>query len=689
MSKIRMVSIILLCLMVTTIVGGQETSPLTFSVTPGADIPLGPKASDGSDLYSFGASAALEGQYSFSSAKGLFAEALLGFSVISTHSYKEPPPALSLISLGAGAGYRLNLSPKIEVRISLDGGYSMGIFEGNVGGAPFISAQSRLLYALSPAVDLGIGAAYKHNFDLYNGIGAFLGASFNLGAGQKRSKIDIIDSHFDPVFPVFYQYYNDNPLGSISIKNLEKGTVKDVKISFNVQQYMEKPKLCAHIREMKKDEELQVPLLALFKDSILEITEGSKITAEILIEYSYLDSVFKGESTATIQLYHRNAMTWDDDRKAASFVTAKDPEILRFSKNVAGQVRKNSSQVVDTQFCSAIGLFEALGLYGISYVVDPSTPYAELSQNKFSLDFLQFPIQTMSYKAGDCDDLSILYCALLESVGIGTAFITIPGHIFMAFRLDIDPGESKQLFSSSKDLILQGDQIWIPVEITMIQDGFLEAWKMGAKEWREHFMAGTASIYPIQDAWKTYAPVGMLDPNARIAEISMSQFDDVYVTAIDRFVEDEIGERVRALTERIQSGPNSEKLMNKLGVLYARFGLYDRARVEFERAAAAQHLPAYINLGNLAFIQKDNNEARKNFKEVLRIDPNNLAALVGLAKADYESENYGSVKNLYAQIEVLNPETAARFSYLVSSITDTSRAAAVQQREAVFWSDPE
>ena len=32
--------------------------------------------------------------------------------------------------------------------------------------------------------------------------------------------------------------------------------------------------------------------------------------------------------------------------------------------------------------------------------------------------------QTLEYRAGDCDDLSILYSALLESVGVETAFIT-------------------------------------------------------------------------------------------------------------------------------------------------------------------------------------------------------------------------------------------------------------------------
>ena len=30
---------------------------------------------------------------------------------------------------------------------------------------------------------------------------------------------------------------------------------------------------------------------------------------------------------------NRNAMTWDDDRKAAAFVTAKDPALLGFAKS--------------------------------------------------------------------------------------------------------------------------------------------------------------------------------------------------------------------------------------------------------------------------------------------------------------------------------------------------------------------
>ena len=88
-------------------------------------------------------------------------------------------------------------------------------------------------------------------------------------------------------------------------------------------------------------------------------------------------------------------------------------------------------------------MFQALGLSGLNYVVDPASSYAELSRNKLAVDYLKYPAETLSYGSGDCDDLSACYCALLSSVGIPTAFITVPGHIFMAFALDMDPAAAK------------------------------------------------------------------------------------------------------------------------------------------------------------------------------------------------------------------------------------------------------
>lgn len=45
--------------------------------------------------------------------------------------------------------------------------------------------------------------------------------------------------------------------------------------------------------------------------------------------------------------------------------------------------------------------FTALIEHGTSYVVDPSSAYAELSENPLAIDNVQFPRQTLSFRAGE------------------------------------------------------------------------------------------------------------------------------------------------------------------------------------------------------------------------------------------------------------------------------------------------
>ncbi len=46
-----------------------------------------------------------------------------------------------------------------------------------------------------------------------------------------------------PVFPVFYSYYNDNPVGTVVLKNWEKTPAEDISVSFQVKEYMTNPKV--------------------------------------------------------------------------------------------------------------------------------------------------------------------------------------------------------------------------------------------------------------------------------------------------------------------------------------------------------------------------------------------------------------------------------------------------------------
>jgi hypothetical protein len=49
----------------------------------------------------------------------------------------------------------------------------------------------------------------------------------------------------------------------------------------------------------------------------------------------------------TIYIANRNSVTWDDDRKAAAFVQAKDPGIIKIGKNVASLIKNTGNTTLN------------------------------------------------------------------------------------------------------------------------------------------------------------------------------------------------------------------------------------------------------------------------------------------------------------------------------------------------------
>lgn len=225
--------------------------------------------------------------------------------------------------------------------------------------------------------------------------------------------LTLTDTNIETVFPVFYKYYDDHSLGRVVLQNNENRVLENVKVNLFVPQYMDNPKLCLALERLEPGRSAEIDLFGLFTNSVLSISETTKVSAQIIVEGTVSGKSFRNEFVETLRLHDRNAMTWDDDRKAAAFVTMKDPTVLRYSKHVAGTVKDKASRAMNSNLLIALAMHEALKLSGINYVIDPSTPYKTLSQSDAAVDYLQFPKQTLEYRAGDYDDLSILFSALL------------------------------------------------------------------------------------------------------------------------------------------------------------------------------------------------------------------------------------------------------------------------------------
>ena len=614
----------------------------------------------------------------------------------------------SMITASAGPGIRYRPVENLALSAWGTAGYFFGSItdgSGTPGGNLSLSGGVSAVYDITEAFSIGLSGDFTSRFSLMNGLGVTLSTVIHpegfktagsipveqmesLIPGASGRGLDVQRVDFKQVFPVLFKYYDDHPIGRVSLLNNENIPITDVSVEFHVNRYMDNPKQSPLIEKIEAGQSADIDIYALFSDSVLEITEGTKVSSTIVLRYKqgFLEEARK--YTVSMDIYDRNALTWDDDRKAAAFVTAKDTAVLQYAKTVSGWVKELSPSAIDRNLSIAMGIHNGLKQSGINYQVDPKTPFTEFSTDSLSVDFLQFPRQTLSYTSGDCDDLSILYSSLLESVGIESAFITVPGHIFCAFALKMNPNEAKRAFLKPEDLIITDDRVWVPVEVTLVQDDFLTAWAEGAKQWREYADSGKARIFPMHESWDIYQPVGLIG-DAAVVMPKKPAVAEAFTAELNRFIEREIYPRVERFKEQISRSNGSSKYINRLGVLYAQFGLNDKAEAEFSRVLdREEYVPALINMGNLRYLQQDIKGALEYYSRAQSMEPENPTVLVAIARTNHELEDYSTVKESYEQLKIIDPELAEKFAYLELRDDEAARASnAAEQKEIVLWNE--
>ncbi|MBO4403816.1 MAG: hypothetical protein J5780_00575 [Treponema sp.] len=369
-----------------------------------------------------------------------------------------------------------------------------------------------------PELKVGVFAGYTDfvyrpdHFAKRLDVGIALKYSFTRGIfAPDMVEIDEIET--EPVFPVFYSWYNENPFGSVVFFNGEENRISDVTISVLIPEYMSVPKVCAEIDTVERNEYFSADITAFINETILESLSSHKTEGKIIVSYRSLGKAVLSEQIIDITALSRNSMSWADDRRAAAFVSSHDGAANKISKLAKTIILKNPQSEYTQNLSYARGIFAVLKAFGVSYVKDPTSPFT--SGETLDVDFLQFPYQTLLYSGGDCDDLSILNCALFESIGIKTAFITVPGHIFMAIDSGVTPQTAASVIKDGR-YIIQDNIVWIPLEATVSQESFEIARTAGYNQWKSAAKKGEAKLYPLSQAWELYKAVSVPESDADI-----------------------------------------------------------------------------------------------------------------------------------------------------------------------------
>ncbi len=589
---------------------------------------------------------------------------------------------ISVVDGMAGVGYHIPLGERLSLNMNMAmGGYWAQYKDKmtSISGEISLSLEYKLNTIVSGEVNAAINHYNAGNTNLLTGARISPGISLNITQLlSKNPKVNVETKRIDPIFPVLYSWYEKNPFGKISIENKEDNEIKNVSVKFFQPQYMSQPNECAKIDTIKKNESVDVDLTAFFNERMLDLLEMTDTQSTVTIEYEILGMKKSKTEVLTVPVCGRNSMSWEDDRRAAVFVSSKDPAAMWYSKLVSSIVRTELRNGVPESIQYAMGIFDTLDEFGINYVIDPTSAYAD-NIGTAAIDFLQFPYQTLMYRGGDCDDLSILTCSLFEAVGIHTAFITIPGHIFIAFDSGLSYEETKFIFSENDYFINHEGEAWIPVEITLTDEGFSKAWRTGAREWKTAAAQGNAAIFPMHDSWKIYKPVSVPGAAIKFTMLEEEKIARIYSHSIDEWISREINEQVEQYLAKIQDEGKVED-RNALGVLYGRYGLFDKAESQLKIARRQNYLPAIMNTANVYYSMKEFELAREWYRHYLKLDGDNALALLGVAKCSYELEDFKECDEAFSKVMEMTPSLARNNTYLGAFENESGRAFSLAER---------
>jgi hypothetical protein len=311
---------------------------------------------------------------------------------------------------------------------------------------------------------------------------------------------------------------------------------------------------------------------------------------------------------------------------------------------------------------------EALGIYGLTYVPDPDSPVSRALGSAEVVDTVRFPRTTLYNRTGDCSDTTSLLCSLMESAGIHTAALTSPGHIFMAFDTG-EPSESSPYLADGSHVVLTRDgESWIPVETTILSQGFMAAWASASSLVRSARATGNFEFIPLADMRDTYPALPLPPSVIAVSEPPAASVDKAYAAALSAFTADVYVDHMAALRARRATLSGRQAAITRVqeGVLHALFGKWQEAESSFTAAIAAEPdlVSPYVNLANLRLLASDDKGALSVLGQGL--SRNKDSALLNLAAARIYSArgDTAATAHYLAVVKKTAPELAAHYSDL-------------------------
>ncbi len=614
---------------------------------------------------------------------------------------------------GIGFGYAYRMNKEFETGIEVFGAISQSYYPQRVidaAGAWYPVGEFGILagadgkISLNPSFNISIDVMpslrFSQTFEqkipgfdgLFFGLG--LAAHYRFGEDPDAPQSEIRAIKFNtgdmpPVFAAMQKVYIKKPITEFELTNIGTSKITGLELYFNQAGYMDSPTLCTEINLLEPQETVKVPLHASFNDAVFTTVDTVPLNGEIIATYTYRNRTATQTRSLTFNLQDRNSLTWDDDRKIAAFITPKDSAVRNYASFVADRAEDSNVEGLPDSLEIAIQIYHALEALDLGYQSDPVSPFEEAQGSPMIIDTVSLARETLRRGTGDCDDITVLYNTLLESVSVPTGIVTVPGHIYAAVNTGLAPREYMKIHPDRNMTLVAEDSLWVLVEITMIgKSDFLEAWKTGMDEWNAYSdNKAVRNFYSTRSCQESYKPVGLQE-----TDIGLQYGDpETFITDTNRVRERLAGIITEPVFEDARS-KNNPRTWNKAGISAAQLGSFTEAADAFSRAIKldSEYLSPYINQGSVLFLKKDYRGAESAFNKAkekmttAKSEKTALTVYINLAKTMHALGRPDDAGEYIELAKNINAEEAALYSYTAEINTDGTRASNISGPAILF-----
>lgn len=295
---------------------------------------------------------------------------------------------------------------------------------------------------------------------------------------EQMVKFESLEIH-EEIFPALKEIYLDTPIASARVINISDKTVS--------------VKPASYIEELNEDLIYSQPANIDPRDTVIVnfytiIKPDVRISKRLVTNAEFYLSTVNTDYDDVIKkpILINDQNSWNGKVSTLRFFAKSD---YQFATEYAKDVFNKNKSLFDTTVTtlSTFTKIKILFDHFVSRMVYVSDP-------RSSVEYVQFPNETIERRGGDCDDLSVGFSALLESVGVQTAFVDYKSedgvsHVNLLINTELLPEQASLITNNDKKYFVREnqrgtDQVWIPVEMTSLTN-FEAAWNIGSEKFQK------------------------------------------------------------------------------------------------------------------------------------------------------------------------------------------------------------